>query len=108
MKLAIAGAGIGGLAAAILLRRQGADVTLFDQFAQPEPVGSGLVIQPVGQAVLRAGGVLDAVVATGNRVHRMLGHEAESGRRVLDVWYDRRHGQRTGLALHRNALFAAL
>ena len=108
MKIAIAGAGIGGLAAAILLRRQGADVTLFDQFAQPEPVGSGLVIQPVGQAVLRACGVLDAVVATGNRVHRMLGHEAESGRRVLDVWYDRHHGQRAGLALHRNALFAAL
>ncbi|WP_415403858.1 FAD-dependent oxidoreductase [Tateyamaria sp. SN3-11] len=108
MKIAIAGAGIGGLAAAILLRARGAEITLFDQFAAPEPVGSGLVIQPVGQAVLGACGVLDTVMATGNRVHRMLGHEAQSGRRVLDVWYDRRDGQRVGLAVHRNALFQAL
>ncbi|MEP2889504.1 FAD-dependent oxidoreductase [Tateyamaria sp.] len=108
MKIAIAGAGIGGLATAILLRQNGADVTLFDQFLAPEPVGSGLVIQPVGQAVLKVCGVLDETIATGNLVHRMLGHEGDSGRRVLDVWYDRANGQRKGLALHRNALFQAL
>ncbi|GGX49627.1 glutamate synthase [Tateyamaria omphalii] len=108
MKIAIAGAGIGGLAAAILLRQRGVEVTVFDQFSAPEPVGSGLVIQPVGQAVLGACGVLDQVVATGNRVTRMLGHEADNGRRVLDVWYDRRKGNNFGLALHRNALFSAL
>lgn len=108
MKIAIAGAGIGGLAAAILLRQNGSDVTLFDQFSAPEPVGSGLVIQPVGQAVLKACGVLEQVQNTGNQIHRMLGHEAKSGRRVLDVWYDRAHGKRTGLALHRDALFQTL
>ncbi|MEP1962164.1 FAD-dependent oxidoreductase [Tateyamaria sp.] len=108
MKIAIAGAGIGGLATAILLRQNGAEVTLFDQFLAPEPVGSGLVIQPVGQAVLKVCGVLDETIATGNLVHRMLGHEGDSGRRVLDVWYDRANGQRKGLALHRNALFQAL
>ncbi|WP_299153263.1 NAD(P)/FAD-dependent oxidoreductase [uncultured Tateyamaria sp.] len=108
MKIAIAGAGIGGLALAILLRQAGRDVTLFDQFAAPAPVGSGLVIQPVGQAVLGACGALEQVRATGNAVTRMLGHEADNGRRVLDVWYDRAHGQRVGLALHRNALFQAL
>ena len=108
MKIAIAGAGIGGLAAAILLRKSGAKVTLIDQFATPAPVGSGLVIQPVGQAVLGACGVADRVTATDNKVHRMLGHEARSGRRVLDVWYDRAHGTRTGLAVHRNAVFSAL
>ncbi len=108
MKIAIAGAGIGGLAAAILLRKSGADVTLFDQFNAPEPVGSGLVIQPVGQAVLKACGVFEQALATGNSIHRMLGHEVDNGRRVLDVWYDRAHSQRTGLALHRNALFQSL
>ncbi|WP_299141511.1 NAD(P)/FAD-dependent oxidoreductase [uncultured Tateyamaria sp.] len=108
MKIAIAGAGIGGLAAAILLRQSGANVTLIDQFEAPAPVGSGLVIQPVGQAVLAACGVADRVLATGNRVHRMLGHDSVSGRRVLDVWYDRANSQRTGLAVHRNALFSAL
>ena len=108
MKIAIAGAGIGGLAAAILLRQRGVDVTLFDQFATPAPVGSGLVIQPVGQAVLETCGLRERVFDTGNAIHRMLGHEAQSGRRVLDVWYDRRNCQRVGLAVHRNALFSAL
>ncbi|MEO0389950.1 MAG: NAD(P)/FAD-dependent oxidoreductase [Pseudomonadota bacterium] len=108
MDVAIAGAGIGGLTAAILLRKAGISVTLFDQFATPEPVGSGLVIQPVGQAVLGACGVLDTIIATGNPVHRMLGHEADSQRRVLDVWYDRTHARRFGLAVHRNAVFQAL
>ena len=52
LNIAIAGAGVAGLAAAILLRRQGHCVTIFEQFEKPAPVGSGLVIQPVGLAVL--------------------------------------------------------
>ncbi|WP_299043165.1 NAD(P)/FAD-dependent oxidoreductase [uncultured Tateyamaria sp.] len=108
MKIAIAGAGVGGLAAAILLGQRGVDVTVFDQFDTPAPVGSGLVIQPVGQAVLEACGLKAQIFETGTAIHRMLGHEAESGRRVLDVWYDRAGHQRVGLAVHRNALFSAL
>ena len=49
--IAIVGAGIGGLAAAALLA-DAHRVTLYDQFPEPRPIGSGLVIQPVGQAVL--------------------------------------------------------
>ena len=47
--IAIVGAGIGGLTAAALLARQGHTITVFDQFNVPRPVGSGLVIQPVGK-----------------------------------------------------------
>lgn len=108
MKIAIAGAGVGGLAAAVLLTKAGREVTVFDQFDSPQPVGSGLVLQPVGQAVLQVCDVLDRASAHGNPVHRMLGHEVDHGRPVLDVWYDRAHGVRHGLALHRNALFDAL
>jgi 2-polyprenyl-6-methoxyphenol hydroxylase-like FAD-dependent oxidoreductase len=53
MKIAICGCGIGGISVAILARRIGSSVTLFDQFEVPEPVGSGLVIQPVGLRVLK-------------------------------------------------------
>jgi 2-polyprenyl-6-methoxyphenol hydroxylase-like FAD-dependent oxidoreductase len=52
MRIAIIGTGIGGLAAASLLADQGHEITIFDQFDTLKPVGSGLVIQPVGQAVL--------------------------------------------------------
>jgi len=108
MKIAIAGAGIGGLTAATLLAKDGHEVSVFDQFATPRPVGSGLVIQPVGQAVLDMIGALDEALDLGNVVHHMLGHEAEGGRRVLDVWYSRDGGSRFGLAIHRASLFTAI
>jgi 2-polyprenyl-6-methoxyphenol hydroxylase-like FAD-dependent oxidoreductase len=108
LKIAIAGAGIGGLAAASLLARQGHLVTVHDQFDTPRPVGSGLVIQPVGQAVLEKAGALAAASAFGNPIKRMQGHEADRGRPVLDVRYDRSDPSRHGLAIHRAALFDAL
>lgn len=108
MKIGIAGAGIGGLAAAALLARDGHQVTVFDQFSAPRPVGSGLVIQPVGQEVLRAAQAWDSASAAGHAVWHMLGHEARSGRRVLDVSYGPHGGDSYGLAIHRAALFDAL
>ena len=107
-KIGIAGAGVGGLAAASLLARRGHDVTLFDRFDAPRPVGSGLVIQPVGQAVLAQAEALRVANGYGNPVRRMAGHEAEAGRPVLDVFYDRAGSGRHGLAIHRAALFDAL
>lgn len=109
LSIAIAGAGIGGLAAAAALAQDGHDVRVFDRFSAPQPVGSGLVIQPVGQAVLAAVGALDAADALGQRISRLVGHEADGGRAILDVTYDLRgQGRRHGLAIHRAALFQAL
>lgn len=104
LKIGIAGAGIGGLAAAALLADQGHEVTVFDQFQTPQPVGSGLVIQPVGRRVLDAIGAGRAARDFGQNIHRMLGRETRSGRRVLDVSY----GKSYGLAIHRAALFQSL
>lgn len=42
----VAGAGIGGLTAAVALRRQGWDVTVFERAASLEPVGAGLGLGP--------------------------------------------------------------
>ena len=102
-KIAITGAGIGGLAAAALLARDGHDVALFERFPAPKPVGSGLVVQPVGLAVLDSLGAGDEARRLGAPLTRMLGH---SGRRIaLDVAY--RPGQ-PGLAMHRASLFHCL
>ncbi len=106
LTIGIVGAGIGGLAAAALLAREGHRVTVFDRFEAPRPVGSGLVIQPVGQTVLAlAGAQLDGL---GAKITAMSGTEVEHGRTVLAVTYDRPGGARHGLAIHRAALFDAL
>ncbi len=104
--IAIVGAGIGGLAAAALLAQAGHVVQVFDQFDAPRPVGSGLVIQPVGQAVLQMTGA--RLADLGARIDRMSGIEVDHGRIVLSVAYDRPGGTRHGLAIHRAALFQAL
>lgn len=108
MRIAIIGAGMGGLAAASLLADQGHEITIFDRFVSPKPVGSGLVIQPVGQRVLADIGALDHALTMGNRVTHMLGIEANNGARVLDVRYDLVDPNAYGLAIHRAALFDAL
>ncbi len=105
----IAGAGIGGLTLAILLKQRGHAPEIFEQFDRPRPVGSGLVIQPVGQTVLAELGVAEKLLALGSPIHRMLGRNAATGRRVLDVWYDRSETPREfGLAVQRPAVFEAL
>ncbi|WP_257892964.1 FAD-dependent oxidoreductase [Gymnodinialimonas phycosphaerae] len=107
MTLGIAGAGIGGLAAAALLARDGHEVVVFDRFAAPRPVGSGLVIQPVGMDVLDACGAAAEVAARGAPIQHMFGDEADSGKTVLSVAYGKTP-DRQGLGIHRAALFNAL
>lgn len=103
MDIAIVGAGIGGLAAASLLAGQGHTITLFERFAEARPLGSGLVIQPVGLAVLDALGAGQAARGLGAPLQRMIGKAGRAT--VLDVTYRR---QSPGLAMHRAALFHVL
>lgn len=107
-RIGVAGAGIAGLAVASLLTDAGHDVTVFDRFDRPRPVGSGLLIQPVGQAVLDLIGAGADAMEHGARIHRMLGYETERGRPVLDVSYGAPGGDSFGLAIHRAALFQTL
>jgi 2-polyprenyl-6-methoxyphenol hydroxylase-like FAD-dependent oxidoreductase len=109
LDIAIAGCGPAGLATALLLHRDGHRVTLFDRFEAPRPVGSGLMIQPTGFAVLQQLGLADALLDHGARVDRLHGEAGNSGRVVLDVRY-RALGRRAGfgVGIHRAALFALI
>ena len=107
-QIAVVGAGIGGLAAAAMLAAAGHAVSIFDRFDTPRPVGSGLVIQPVGLDVLDHIGAGEGARASGALIERMLGIEAETGARVLDVRYLRGNTGRPGLAIHRASLFTVL
>ena len=92
MRIAIIGAGIGGLAAASLLHDSGHEVAIYDQFDAPRPLGSGLVIQPVGQAAPDRIGAGAAARDLGAAITRMEGLDQTDGQRMLDVAYDREGG----------------
>lgn len=52
MKIVIAGAGIGGLTAALALQRSGHLVEVYESTRSIEPVGAGIWLAPNGQEVL--------------------------------------------------------
>jgi salicylate hydroxylase len=60
----VVGGGIGGLAAATLLARQGVSVRLLEQSPQIAEIGAGVQISPNGLFVLRAMGLEDALRAS--------------------------------------------
>jgi 2-polyprenyl-6-methoxyphenol hydroxylase-like FAD-dependent oxidoreductase len=108
LDIAIAGAGPGGLAAALFLSRAGHRIRLFERFETPRPVGSGLMLQPTGLAVLRALGLRDDIAALGARIDRLTGSDVVSGRVVLDVAYRPLGPGVHAIAVHRSALFHVL
>jgi 2-polyprenyl-6-methoxyphenol hydroxylase-like FAD-dependent oxidoreductase len=108
LDIAVAGCGPAGLATALMLARDGHRVTLFERFGTPRPIGSGLMMQPTGLAVLRTLGLRDSALAKGARIDRLTGQTA-SGRVVLDVRYSAlRRPTAFGLGVHRAALFGVL
>ncbi len=108
LDIGICGAGPAGLAAALLLHRAGHRVTVFERFETARPLGSGLILQPTGLAVLAALGLLPEILALGSRIERLHGADAATGRTVLDVRYASGRNGRFGLAVHRAALFGVL
>ncbi len=61
LRVAIIGAGIGGLAAACALRQRGIEVEVYERSARLEEVGAGLQIGPNAVKVFRALGLEDAL-----------------------------------------------
>jgi 2-polyprenyl-6-methoxyphenol hydroxylase-like FAD-dependent oxidoreductase len=107
LRIAVAGCGTAGPAAALLLRRAGHDVTVYERFEDPRPVGAGILVQPTGMAVLDELGLGSAIREEGARVERLHGATA-GGRTVLDLRYSDLEPGLHGLGLHRGALFATL
>ena len=108
LDIAIAGAGPGGLAAALFLSRAGHRVRLIERFEQPKPLGSGLMLQPTGLAALHALGLYRQIAALGAPIDRLVGTDARTGRNVLEVRYQPLGVGQHALGVHRAALFGVL
>lgn len=106
--IAIVGAGIGGLALATFLARDGHRVKVFDQFPEPKPIGSGLMLQQTGLAVLNQLGLRQEIDVLGTRIARLWGLTTPSLRPVLDVRYTKWKSELYGLGVQRGLVFEAL
>jgi 2-polyprenyl-6-methoxyphenol hydroxylase-like FAD-dependent oxidoreductase len=106
-RVAVIGCGTAGPAAAILLGRQGHEVTVFERAPQCRPVGAGFLLQPTGMAVLREIGILDGILERAAKVRRL--HVVHpSGRTLLDLHYGELRPGLFGAGLHRPVLMEHL
>lgn len=97
----VIGAGIGGLTAALALRRHGADVTVLEQAEAITEVGAGLQISPNGVAVLRALGLEDGLARDAVRGRAVVLRDYAQGREVLRLDLMRHGAGRLYYFVHR-------
>ncbi len=100
--VAIIGAGTAGLATAIVLARQGHDITIFEQVAKMENVGAGLLLQPAGMAIFQHLGALDHALDLGAPIDALKGWT--KGSLLLHSRYAEASPSLSGLGMHRAAL----
>ena len=72
MKAIVAGAGIGGLTAALALHRRGIEAELFEQAADVRELGVGISMLPHAVTELAALGLLPALDRVGIRARRQI------------------------------------
>lgn len=65
LAIAIVGYGTAGQALGIALGRAGHSIDIYEQAAQPGPVGAGFLLQPTGMAALWQLGLLEAAWGLG-------------------------------------------
>jgi len=85
LRIAIVGAGIGGLAAALFLRQLGLDVTVHEQAAELAEVGAGIVVAPNMVRLLHKLGLGDALTAFAVRLEAAWEFRSWRDGRVLFV-----------------------
>lgn len=91
-----------------MLAADGHAVTVFERFNAPQPLGSGLMLQPSGMAVLAQMGLAERAISLGAPIERLYGL-CSAGRVVLDARFAELPGPKSlGLGIHRASLFGLL
>lgn len=85
IKIVVAGAGIGGLCAALALAKRGFEVAVYEQSSQVAEVGAGLQLSPNAMHVLKALGIAEQVKAKGFRPKSAVMRHFQSGKTYFTV-----------------------
>jgi FAD-dependent urate hydroxylase len=106
-RVAIVGYGIGGIAAAIQLRRLGHDITHFERSPPSMAPGAGMLLHPPALRQLQKLGLLEAAMDLGAPVARICA-ETVDGRPLMEIDYAELLAGQRGLGIQRGALHRLL
>lgn len=103
--IGIVGGGIGGVAAAVALHREGIDVTVYERACELREVGAGMMLWPNATRVLKDLGLLETIVAcSGPNRHFLV--RASGGAILMDIALG--HFDVPALCTRRSDLLASL
>jgi 6-hydroxynicotinate 3-monooxygenase len=110
-RIAVIGAGLGGLSVAGFLQRAGFHVTVYEQASTFSRIGAGIILSANVMKALRRLGVERALVETGIKPHCYISRAWDTGERMYEITFDAASEERFGgpyLNIHRGDLHAVL
>src|SRR5580698_8461164 len=110
-RIAIIGAGLGGLSTAGFLQRAGFPVKIYEQAPTFSRIGAGIILSANVMKVLRRLGIEQALVAAGIKPHCYISRAWDTGETMYEIFFDDASERLYGgpyLNIHRGDLHAVL
>jgi 6-hydroxynicotinate 3-monooxygenase len=110
-RIAVVGAGLGGLTAAGFLQRAGFAVTVYEQAPAFSRIGAGIILSANVSKVLRRLGLEDGLIAAGIKSERYVSRAWDTGDTMYEIVFDadsERHYGGPYIHIHRGDLHAVL
>jgi 6-hydroxynicotinate 3-monooxygenase len=110
-RIAVVGAGLGGLTAAGFLQRAGFAVKVYEQAPAFSRIGAGIILSANVSKVLRRLGLQEALVAAGIKSDRYVSRAWDSGATMYEIVFDAEAERRYGgpyVHIHRGDLHEVL
>lgn len=110
-RIAVVGAGLGGLTAAGFLQRAGFAITVYEQAPTFSRIGAGIILSANATKVLRRLGIEQDLIETGIKPECYISRAWDTGATQYEIMFDAASEQRFGgtyLNVHRGDLHAVL
>lgn len=111
MRIAVVGAGLGGLTTAGFLQRAGFAVTVYEQAPSFSRIGAGIILSANVMKVLRRLDIERALVETGIKPHAYISRAWDTGETLYEIVFDAASEEHYGgayLNVHRGDLHRVL
>src|SRR3984885_15270857 len=95
-RIAVVGAGLGGLSVAGFLQRAGFDVTVYEQAPSFSRIGAGIILSANVMKALRRLGVERALVEAGIKPHCYVSRAWDTGEKMYEIIFDAASEERFG------------
>lgn len=110
-RIAVVGAGLGGLSVAGLLQRAGFSVAVYEQAPTFSRIGAGIILSANAMKVFRRLGIEQSLVETGIKPHSYVSRAWDTGETMYEIIFDAESEARFGgpyINIHRGDLHAVL